>query len=727
MAENRESTILDVKLDAGKVAQDLQDLIARIAALKEQQKSLNEEIKAGNDVDGKYAEQLIRVKDQLAWTEKQAKGLSATTKLLNADTTTYSDSLNGERQKLADMQKAYDQLDRAQRESEGGKAFLAAIQAQSEAVKQLEAETGRAQRNVGNYPKAWATGIPIFQKVQNVMGGVGVTLEDLQTKGLKAFSGLGNSVKMFGKAFITPPVIVITAILSAIMLVVQKVSEAFKKNDDAMTALKKAFAVFEPIGDGVAKVFDLVAQALGKVAEGAAKVVSWIAGKLSPSYAEAAKNAQALVQAQDDLQESERQYTENSAKRNAEVAELRAKAVQAEKYSAAERKKFLQDAIDLEKQNLDEQKAIAAERLRILEETAKKESDTSDETKDKIAQARAAMYQADEQYHSGVRRLNSQLTAFEKEEQDKRQKQAEEARQKRMEDWLLEWERKRLIAEAEAATLQAKSEELQAQAQAMLESLTEDEEEEEDILDPAEQARRLFGLDEEGVQYFLDLLDKGISIADAKTQALAAQTVRNVKQWSKGFGELGGMFGDMADSLEGFTDQSEAAAVAQKAFAMGGIIANQAQSISEGALAIAEGIRTATAIGFPQNIPAIISITAMIGGMIASVMSSISQAKQVLSSADAGKFADGGTVGGTSYTGDRLIAHVNSGEGIYNGTQANNLLQEIANNPLRGGVSEELTAALTAAVSALPAPVMVLKEFNDFTQEVSTFEEIASV
>ena len=164
MAESRESTILEVKLDAGKVAQDLQDLITRIAALKAQQKSLNEEIKAGNDVDGKYAEQLIRVKDQLAWTEKQAKGLSATTKLLNADTLTYSDSLNGERQKLADMQKAYDQLDRAQRESEGGKEFLEAIKAQSDAVKGLEEDTGRAQRNVGNYSKSIIDAIPIGGK-----------------------------------------------------------------------------------------------------------------------------------------------------------------------------------------------------------------------------------------------------------------------------------------------------------------------------------------------------------------------------------------------------------------------------------------------------------------------------------------------------------------------------------------------------------------------------------
>lgn len=716
MAENRESTILDVQLDAGKVAQDLQDLVTRIASLKEQQKSLNDEIKAGNDVEGKYAEQLIRVKDQLAWTEKQAKGLSATTKLLNADTLTYSDSLNGQRQKLADMQKAYDQLDRAQRESEGGQAFLAAIQEQSEAVKELEAATGRAQRNVGNYPKAWGAAIPGLERAQSTLAGMGVTMEDLQTKGMKAFSGLGQSLKAFGKAFITPPIIIITGVLSAIMFAVQKVSEAFKKNDDAMTALQKAFAVFQPIGDGVAKVFDIVAQGLAKVATGAAKVVSWIAGKISPCYAEAAENAQKLVQADDDLEEAERQYTENSAKRNAQIAEFRAKAVQAERYSSEERKRFLQEAIALEKQNLDEQKNIAAERVRILEETAKKETDTSDETKNKISQARAAMYQAEEQYYSGVRRLNSQLTQFEKEENAAR-----------VEAWAQEWENKRLLAEAEAATLQAKAQEIQAQAQAMLESLTEDEEEGGNILDPAEQARRLFGLDEQGVQYFLQLLDEGVTVAEAKTQALADQTVRNVQAWSKGFGNLGGMLGDMADALGEFAGESEEAAAAQKAFALGGIIANQAQSISEGALATAKGIASAASIPFPANIPAIISVVAQIGSMIAGVMSSISQAKQIFAQADAGKFADGGTVGGTSYTGDRLIAHVNSGEGIYTGAQANNLLQEIANNPLHGGISEEFAAAMAAAVAALPAPVMVYKEFNDFKENVAVYDEMASV
>ena len=85
-------------------------------------------------------------------------------------------------------------------------------------------------------------------------------------------------------------------------------------------------------------------------------------------------------------------------------------------------------------------------------------------------------------------------------------------------------------------------------------------------------------------------------------------------------------------------------------------------------------------------------------------------------------------VGGSSYTGDKLIAHVNSGEGIYTGTQANNLLQEIANNPARGGFDYgQMTEAMIAAVAAQPAPVMVYQELRDFEQKVSTFDELAKI
>ena len=830
MAESRESTILDVKLDAGKVAQDLQDLITRIAALKAQQKSLNEEIKAGNDVDGKYAEQLIRVKDQLAWTEKQAKGLSATTKLLNADTLTYSDSLNGERQKLADMQKAYDQLDKSQRESEGGKAFLEAIKAQSDAVKGLEEDTGRAQRNVGNYPKAWADAIPGFNKANAVLSKLGISMDDLGSKGVKSFSGLGQSVKAFGKAFITPPVVIIAAVLAAIMAIVSKVSEAFKKNDAAMTTLQKAFAVFKPIGEAVTAVFNTMATAVAKVVEVGAKAVSWIAEKLSPSYKKAADDAQAMVQAQDDLEEAERQYTENSAKRNRDISALRAEAIDKEKHTAEERKELLAQAIELEKANLEEEKKIKAEQLRILEETARRESDTSDETANKIAQARAALYQAEQSYYNGVRELQSQQSAFDKEIESERAKAAEERRKKleaeakaaadaelarqenarkiaqEAEDFalsLIEDETARIIAkrkiqgEREIAELQRRLDteknltdesrnqlaelikgkqaaldaELEKMATDAANKLTEEQvkAEEERALRILEYKRELAASgSEEELTLQKEILDaqmaqelENVELSEEEKllirQTFAKKAEELDKQYNdnlvkqsqdarKSYAEslkatassASKTFGAMSDLLSQYGEENESAAKASKAFGIAQIITDQAISIADTAKAISAAVAGATtaAASTGPSAPFVLAgyIAAMVGavlGAIGSIASTIAQAKQLMSSADttndAGKYAGGGTVPGTSYTGDKLIAHVNSGEGIYTGTQANNLLQEIANNPLRGGASEEMAAAMAAAVSALPAPVMVLQEFREFEQEVATYNEIAKI
>lgn len=829
MAESRESTILDVKLDAGKVAQDLQDLITRIAALKAQQKSLNEEIKAGNDVDGKYAEQLIRVKDQLAWTEKQAKSLSATTKLLNADTLTYSDSLNGERQKLADMQKAYDQLDRAQRESDGGKAFLEAIKAQSDAVKGLEEDTGRAQRNVGNYPKAWGDAIPGLNKATGVLSKMGITMDDLKSKGVKAFSGLGQSIKAFGKAFITPPIVIITAVLGAIMAIVNKVSAAFKKNDDAMTALQKAFAIFKPIGEAIGAVFNAIANAIAKVVEGAAKAVSWIVGKLAPGYKKAADEAQALVQAQDDLQEAERKYTENSAKRNRDISALRAEAMDKEKHTAAERKELLAQAIELEKANLEEEKKIKAEQLRILEETARRERDTSDETKDKIAQARAAMYQAEQSYYDGVRSLQKQMANFDKEIESEKAKAAEDARKKReaeekaaadaerarqenahkiaqeAEDFaisLIEDETARTIAqrkiqgEREIAALQERldkeknlTEESRAQLaelikgkqaalDAELEQMATDAANaltEEQVKAEEERAMRILEYKRELAESgSLEELELQKQILDAqmaqelenvelseeekyliretfaqKAEELDKQyhdnLVKQAKDARKAYAEqlkstaqsASQAFGAMSDLLSQYGEENEEAAGAAKAFGIMQIITDQAIAIADTAKAITAAVAGATAAAASTGpaAPFVLAgyIAAMVGaviGAVASVTSTIMQAKQLMSGAekDAGKFATGGVVGGSSYTGDKLIAHVNSGEGIYTGSQANNLLQEIANNPARGGFDYgQMTEAMVAAVAAQPAPVMVYQELRDFEQKVSTFDELAKI
>lgn len=50
-----------------------------------------------------------------------------------------------------------------------------------------------------------------------------------------------------------------------------------------------------------------------------------------------------------------------------------------------------------------------------------------------------------------------------------------------------------------------------------------------------------------------------------------------------------------------------------------------------------------------------------------------------------GKFAEGGIVGGSSYSGDRLMAHVNSGEMILNGRQQKNLFDMVDSGDFGGG------------------------------------------
>lgn len=839
MAESRESIILDVKLDAGKVAQDLQDLITRIAALKAQQKSLNEEIKAGNDVDGKYAEQLIRVKDQLAWTEKQAKGLSATTKLLNADTLTYSDSLNGERQKLADMQKAYDQLDRAQRESEGGQSFLEAIQAQSDAVKELEESTGRAQRSVGDYPKALQGVVGTIFKVQDA-GKNASKMTSLLTKAVKggatAFVALGTAAKTATLAilrFLATPIgaiiAAVAAVLATLVKIMKEVADQTNKNDQASTSWAKLMAVFKPIIEGVTAAFDKLATAFGKVAE---KIAGWIGG-----MSESVKAAQDFIQAQDNLEEAERQYVVNSAQRNKEIAALRAAAADKEKFTVEERIKMMDIAMKKERENLEDERRIKDEQLRLLIEQAEREKDTSDETANKIAQARAAALQADTEYYEGVRRLQKQRQSFIKEQEDDEKKAAEEARKRREEEIKKREAEAKAAAEAERAR-QENARKIAQEAEDFAISLIEDEtartiaqrriqgereiEELQRRLDTeknlTEESRNQLAelikgkqkaLDEELEQmatdaanalteeqvkaeeeramrileYKRELAESGseeeLAIQKEILDAQMAQELENVElseeekylireTFAKKAEELDKQyhdnlvkqaqdaraaykeslkataasasqtFGAMSDLLSAYGEENEAAAKASKAFGIAQIITDQAISIADTAKAISAAVAGATAAAASTGpaAPFVLAgyIAAMVGavlGALGSIASTIAQAKQLMSSADtakdAGKYAGGGTVPGTSYTGDKLIAHVNSGEGIYTGTQANNLLQEIANNPLRGGASEEMAAAMAAAVSALPAPVMVLQEFREFEQKVSTFDELAKI
>lgn len=196
-------------------------------------------------------------------------------------------------------------------------------------------------------------------------------------------------------------------------------------------------------------------------------------------------------------------------------------------------------------------------------------------------------------------------------------------------------------------------------------------------------------------------------MVEAKKQALNATK----KMAQSNYMAVAGALGSLSGILDQFSEQSREAAIASKAIALGKI------AIETG-VAIASGTAQAQSVPFPANIAAIASTVATVLANIGTAISTVKSAK----------FANGGVVGGTSYTGDKVPVQVNSAELITNPKQAANLLYEISNNPVRGGIDyEQLGAAVAAANASIPAPVLNYSEFEDFNQKRITYNEIASI
>jgi TP901 family phage tail tape measure protein len=105
----------------------------------------------------------------------------------------------------------------------------------------------------------------------------------------------------------------------------------------------------------------------------------------------------------------------------------------------------------------------------------------------------------------------------------------------------------------------------------------------------------------------------------------------------------------------------------------------KAASLALAGINVSEGVTKALA-AFPP--PFNFAAAGAVGAAGAVQIARIASAK-----APAGNFADGGIVGGNSFTGDRLQANVNSGEVIFNRRQQENLFNAVDQGNLGGGAT----------------------------------------
>lgn len=804
MAEQVEEVIIKVDVSTEETAKRLSEVVKGMAELRTEQNELTKEIKAGNDADGQKAQRLAEVQAQIGKLKNEQKQYTAILQNESKIANSYGDSLNEQRRKLTDMQKAYDSLSASWRESSAGQAFKKQLDEQYNSVSNLEKATGRHQRNVGNYPNVMGGAVKSFGSLDGAIAQVSDAFNGLSTNGIKGLGGLASAIGNVGKIMIASPIL---ALVGAIVVAFQKLSDAFKKNDTASTNLDRAFSKLKPITQALGEYFDKLAVTLSnvilKMSEGVNAVGKFLnkIGILKGNFEEASKGAEDLVISTDNLEEAERQYTVNSAKRSKEISQLRAQVAEKDKYTAKEREEFLKQAIALEQENLQEELNNKKERLRILEETARQEVDTSDATTNEIAQARAELYRAEESYNNKTRELATQLVEARNAQVAEEKKASEEARKieeeriaeenrlaeeevKRFEERealkaeilqkfkdtaiaLIEDETERAIAleqdrytqELEAlqaqyealGTLTLEEEALKKENLELLEqehlarmaeieeeayliqeekrlereelelenklAKAESEEEEFNLKIETEQERlnRLLSLDEEAkAKQFKtqEAYEKAVEESEARLSKLQEQQMQaRITKATTSMQAIGSVMGSMSQIISTFDNESKESAKAQKVLALGEI------AVQTG-VAIAQGISSAMSVPFPANLVAIATTIATVVANIASAISTVKSAK----------FANGGIVGGSSYTGDNVNVRVNSGEMILNTRQQAELFAVANGQPINSGIDYNLLGATMAeAVASQPAPVLDYAEFTAFQKNVTRYNEQANL
>lgn len=342
-------------------------------------------------------------------------------------------SYNALSKKMSELKKAFKETnDEAERDK-----LAKQIVGINDQLKEMDASIGNYQRNVGNYEGAFTKGLAgITSQIQALSNPLAIAKNGVNALG-KAF-----------KALITNPV---GAFIMAIVVAVKALKKGFEQSETASNSLKKAFSAFQPVINAINNAFTGFAKLVGNIAEkaipalvnGLMKAGDWMMTLLNKigivsdkklnefrksieAQKEAVKTTQDLTDREIALTEKRRKFQVNEAKTEMEVAELKSKAADKDKYTAKQREKFLNDAIAKERKLNDEKLALAQEEYDIL----KKRSELTDndaETNDALAAAEAKLYNTKREYYAKEKELIAQKVAAGQELSAAEKKNAEDA------------------------------------------------------------------------------------------------------------------------------------------------------------------------------------------------------------------------------------------------------------------------------------------------------------
>lgn len=861
MADNKDK-IISIQVNAAQALEQIAKLRGSMDDLKGKQKELDEAYKAGTMTQQEYgkatAELQVKMKKYRSDVQVLERQLVNQQKAQDANT----GSLVQMRAELNNLTRAYDELSEADRRGGIGENLQRKINEVTTALKEAEAETQRFTRNVGNYEgavdKLIATQVPFLKQLTRM----GMVTPNLG----KAFTNLGGTLKSAGTALgalskqllallANPIVATIAAIVGAFMAlkaVFDKMMDTIRGNEEQYARLQQVLAPLRVLADQLTRVFERLGDVFLSVATRAVNIITAFTDLIGITRNLNAETKKYIALEQDKYraqQESRRaavaaaEANVDIAKMEREVAELRAAAADKEKNTAAERVKYLEQAIEVEKRIAQIRRDIAVreaqqalEEARILEEEAARTKNATEmeeklnAARVKAAEAQANIERANTALAQSVRSLTRELQRYKAEVEAEAKAEEEAARQRaasaanaaknaaeqraaaarRAADDTARAEAERirtleaasdrereilrkaedemvkLIADAydrrraeintsfdreiadiqrrlqtEANLTEAARDGLQRTAQA-LEQRRAMELAKIDIdaaKAKAEEVKKIYERESKDLKALFDarvaqarIDDENVVAIEVERKAAELESLHKLEEESEAefyarkltaqadynaakkalidyevqmqVGQMEAtaeVVAGVGKIIQAFGDESETAAKAAKVVALAEI------AINTGA-ALAKGIAAANSVPYPANLIAMATTVATILANIAMAISTVKGAK----------FAQGGLVRGAgSGTSDSVPAMLSNGESVMT-ARTTELFAPLlsALNQAGGGRALEgvrpaenageamMARAFAAALSAMPAPVVSVKEITDVQGRVAALDEV---
>lgn len=378
---------------------------ARTEASKEASKALTDEEKAAKKL-AETETKILQVKDGLTKAQVAANAeLKEANRLVALQVREEQAASNSVEQMRAELAKLTQEWKNTDMGSDRFKELTAQISETSGKLKDAEGSIGDFRRNVGDYENA------IKSAIIPTQGLTGQLAAMAQAPG-GIIAGLNGMTKA-ALTFIATP---LGATLTAIVAVVSAFSKGISTSEENTAKFNKILAPLQVALDAVLNVLQKVvgwvldyALFLMKAADATAGFIAGLVG-MGDEYdklADKAREGMELEQRRINLAKETRKLNEEEKKQQVEIADLRNKVAQKDKYTHEQRLSFLDEAIKKETEIAEKRKAIAEENLAVMEEEAARAQNTA-EVEEKLSAARMAVSEATLNLMSRTRELNAQ-------------------------------------------------------------------------------------------------------------------------------------------------------------------------------------------------------------------------------------------------------------------------------------------------------------------------------